>query len=305
MYFKEIENYNSKLSWSKFYLQLGRYIYNFIQNYSEPQHIAINMPYTNYCSHIVALGILDSLYSDVAIATQHNNILDQLEPGMLVFYQPKPDSPEVTHTYDGQTEEGYPILKTKGKNPVRNVIKKDWDVKIRVATTQRRYKRNRSLGNQSLQTLKAKYDSNTIDNISRSNPLSIIIIGNEKQLKEESYLEIDGISLNELLLMKHFVREQEFYITKIISSRSLSDLEIKSDKTFIIYTSLESFNNFYDELSMYPSVFLFNNQSESFYKLDVLETLNKIIDKQPPSNDFDISSLEIPKGIEIITWEGE
>lgn len=305
MYFKEIENYNSKLSWSTFYLQLGRYIYNGIKDYSEPPHMAINTTYTNYCSHVIALGVLDSLYSDSTISTSTNDILDQLKPGMLVFYQATLDSQEITHTYCGKTEEGYPILKTKDKNPIQIIVKKDWHTKIRVANTQRKYKRTRSLNNQSLQILKTVYNPDTIDSISRSNPLSLLIIGNEKQLREEAALEIDGTSLNNLLLMEHFVREQEFYITKIISSRSMNDLEIKTDKAFVIYTSLESFNNFYEELSMYPSVFLFNNQIESFYKIDVLETLDKIIEKQPPSRYLDINSLEIPKGLEIVTWEGE
>ncbi|WP_458411456.1 hypothetical protein ACNQFZ_11335 [Schinkia sp. CFF1] len=304
MYFNEIEGSNASLPWMKFYLNLGRYFLECIWDSNRKYGICINVPFTEYLAVTIGLGVCDAIYSeDVEIKETEA----EYEIGMLLFYKVTPDHDEKAVTFQGFNSNGHPIVKTKGKNPETITITHNWENKLRIAPTQRSYKRNRYLSNDHTKKVKQFYGTEVLNRLEKSNEFSLLFIGNETRLKKEFETRLtENLFFSDFLLPKQLVGEQEYYLSELVSSRHKEDLHNIKNKTIVIYNTLEAFNNFYEELVDCHCILLFDRRDTSIHREDVFNLLKKL------SWDIDKGIIEETKKLpgdffdgELIAWSYE
>ena len=303
MFFKDIETQHKFLSWAQFYLNLGRLYGQKILKDDSIHNTIIKVPYTNFIPHLLSLGIADETY-DYPIESNYSfDWKDKLTPGILVFYKTSIDKSETPYTFIGFSESGYPIIEDKKKHPTRTQLGRDWETKIRIAIEQVTYKKSRTLKNKTLNILKKHYSTENLERLAQLNDHRILIIGNEKKLKNEAEEKIHNLEIYHWLLMRPFLHQQSYYLTDIYSSRYKGELEGLPSNTIVIYSSLDAFYNFHEELNCFSSIVLYASIESGPTELEVLSMLVDLMDE------YDASSLietmvtnVIPKGIEIGTW---
>lgn len=302
MFFKDIESSTGSLHWAHFFLKLGRMYGSEILKENQIHNMVIKVPYTNYIPHFISLGAADQIYSS-PIENSIENVKSKLKPGMLIYYKPTINKAESPYTFLGFTEDGYPIIEDKGKNPTKTKLGIKWETKIRIANEQVKYKKGHKLKNTAINILKDYYPINNLDLIARTNNHRIILIGNEKKILIEAQEEIQNIEFYNWLMMRPFLHQQSYYLTDIYSSKFKGDLNNIPHNTIVIYSSLDAFYNFYDELKSYSSVVLYSPVESNLKDIEVLSSVMDLLDNHESSKIIENAiSNYIPKGIELGTW---
>lgn len=303
MLFKEIETQHGSLHWAKFFLELGRLYGQQLIHDDAAHNLIIKMPYTDFIPQLISLGFADQLYSQISAEPPDTNLKEKLVPGTIVYYRSSPTLPEEPYKFLDFYNSEFPIIEDMKKNTLRIKITKNWEKKIRIANEQVIYKKSRALKNKTLNSLKQYYPAARLEQLARLNNYRILIVGNETKLKQESEATIQGLNLHSWLLMRQFLHSQSYYLTNIYSSKFKKDLEELPFNTLIIYSSLEAFYHFHEELNMYSSIILYSSFENSPMEIEALSTVVDLLDTYKASSLLESKlSNSLPKGVDIGTW---
>lgn len=103
--------------------------------------------------------------------------------------------------------------------------------------------------------------------------------------------------------MRPFLHQQSYYLTDIYSSKYKGDLNDLPPSTIVIYTSLDAFYNFYDELNCFSSIVLYSSVESNPTEVEALSMIVDLMDEKDSSKLIEEAVLtNIPKGIEMGTW---
>lgn len=314
MYFSDIDNPLSNLNWAKFYVDLGRLFGREIIHSGQLHNLILRVPYTNYIAHFISLGIADEVYSNDNIELE-SDLSEKLIPGETVVYFKESDySREKPYNFLGFNKYNNPIIQEMKRqkqksSPMKIFLANDWREKVRVANENIQYKTVRTLNNDSLNKLKHYYSDENLEKLARLNNNKIIIIGNKNRLEKEADTVIQGLKLSNWLLMHHSLSLQSFYLSKVYSTQYQEKLEELPKGTVVIYTSLDSFYYFYDDLKGFSSIVLDSPVENNINEQQALEDIVELFGKYKYSELID-SALRsehtkkvIPKGVEFGSWE--
>lgn len=303
MLFKEIESINGELKWADFYLNLGRLFGEDILNDERVHNIFLKIPYIDYIPHMIALGIADSIY-ETESSIEDTDLQNSLEKGMTIYYRPTPNEPEIPCIFLELNDMNYPVIEDMKENKTVYTLGKFWKNKIRIANEHVVYKKSRTLNESLLNNIKKYYPISNINNIAQFNKQKVLIIGNETKLKIESEAVIQDLPLYNWLLLKQYLHPQLFSLCNIYSSKFKGDLEELSDRTIVIYTNLESFFSFNEELKEFSSIILFSPIDEQNFSMDALTLINDFLDSNNASDLIEETlTSNIPKGVDMATWK--
>jgi len=303
LFFKDIEMTTGSLNWAQFFLKLGRLYGQAILEDELIHNTIIKVPYTSYIPHLLSLGTADQIYCKPSGETEIDDLKSKLKPGLLIYYKPSVNQVETPHTFIDFTDNGYPVIEDKKRYSTRTRLGENWENKIRIANEQVIYKRNRTLKNKTINILKDYYPISNLDSLARSNNHRILLIGNEKKLKLEAQEKIDNIEIYSWLLMRPFLHQQSYYLTDIYSSKYKGDLNGLPRSTIVIYTSLDAFYNFYDELNCFSSIVLYSSVESNPTEIEALSMVVDLMDDNGSSKLIEEAIFSnFPKGIEMGTW---
>lgn len=304
LFFKDIEMTTGSLNWAQFFLKLGRLYGQEILEDELIHNSIIKVPYTNFIPHLLSLGAADQIYCKPSEENEIDDLKSKLKPGLLIFYKPTVNQVETPHTFIGFTDNGYPIIEDKKRYPTRTRLGENWETKIRIANEQVIYKRNRILKNDTINILKDYYPISNLDSLARANNHRILLIGNEKKIKLEAQEKIDNVKIYSWLLMRPFLHQQFYYLTDVYSSKYKGELNDLPESTIVIYTSLDAFYNFYDELNYFSSIVLYSSVESKPSDVEALSMIVDLMDVNDSSKLIEEAVLtKIPKGIEMGTWK--
>lgn len=302
MHFDSIESKISNENWLSFFLDLGRNFYNFNNIRSEKLHLCISVPFLNFISITIGLGICDKFYS---LSTSNVYKFDDLKEGTLIFYCPPNSRKEQSYTFVGIDNDGYPKFKSKDRHPVTLTLRNtNWWEEIRIAPEQVKYKRNRFSKNESGKAIRTHYENQHIESILRKPALKILFVGNEKRLTKEMEQSLkDEYTFIDWLLPKSLVGAQNSYVTEIISSRAGMDTEEINEDTVIIYDGVQAFNlSPYRNYENASIILLERNASAELLG----EALEEIYYEESNADDDFIELFsqreDIPKNLELLAW---
>ncbi|MCC3359106.1 hypothetical protein [Bacillus sp. REN16] len=311
MKFNNIEDEITEESWLSFYLNIGRHFYEANLDERNKITLCLSVPFLHYIAAGIGLGICDKLYS-LDISKNEGDILKELNPGTLIFYQAPNTKKEKAYTFEGFNVDGYPLLLSKGKNPETITLTRTqlWR-NIRVAPDQVKYKRNRIIKTSYLQTpIYSFYNKANIDNILRKSQINILFIGNEKRLKKEMRYEFEkGYPLSQWLLPKSMFGAQSSFVSEIVSSGTRVDSIDISPETFLIFDGVQAFTQSWYRKMGNPSIILLERTASMESLFSGIDLLNRIIDSRDVSvaSDFLDVVASIPKApgnLELTAWRG-
>ena len=303
MFFKEVESINGELKWANFYLSLGRIFGNNILNHLQRHHVFLKLPYTDYIPHLIALGIADSIYENIN-PIDPSSLEHELEQGMTVYYRPVQNKAEFPCIFLEFNEKGYPIIEDMKKNKTIYTLGKHWREQLRIANEHIIYKKGRTLDEKLINNLKKIYPANNISLLAKLNKHKVLIIGNETKLKNEADAIIEELPLYNWLLLKSHLHLQLFSLCTVYSSKYKGDLEDLSADTVVIYTNLEAYLFFSDELKDFSSITLFSPIEEQNFQIEALSKISNELDNFECSEVI-LNKLKtsIPKGVDLASWK--
>lgn len=303
MFFKEIELLNGELKWAQFYLKIGRLFGREALNSREINNLLLIIPYSNYVPHILALGVADSIYQ-YASQSEIYSLKDSLSPGTTIYYRSSSNEAEIPCTFLGFNNLGNPIIQDMKKNTTTITLGKDWINQLRIANEQVTYKKVRKLDEKLINNLKNNYSVESLDYLTKINKHNILIIGNATKLKSESESLIDDLPIYNWILLDSYVHPQLFSLTTIYSSKYKDPLKKLTKDTIVIYTNLEAYLFFQDELKDFSSIILFSPLEEANFPQEALLIITNNLDSNPPSNLVTEHLIsQVPKGVAIASWK--
>lgn len=303
MFFKDIESLNGEFRWAEFFLTIGRLFGKEVLDSCAVHSLFLQIPYSSHIPHILALGIADSIYQNASQSLNYS-LEDSLHSGTTIYYRSDPRKAEVPCTFIKFNERGNPVIQDMKKNPTTITVGRDWKNQIRIANEQVTYKKSRKLDEKLMDNLKNHYPVETLNYISKMNKHNILIIGNATKLKNESESLIQDLPIYNWILLDSYIHPQLFSLTTIYSSKYKDSLKELTKNTIIIYTNLEAYILFQDELKDFSNIILFSPIEELNISEEALMMITNNLDSNPPSDLIDENLLSrVPKGVAIASWK--
>ncbi|MBS4208053.1 hypothetical protein [Bacillus sp. FJAT-50079] len=302
MKFTDIESKISNKNWLSFFLDLGRIFYDSNKTRSENLHLCISVPFLNYLSIAIGLGICDKFYSSSAYNVHK---FDDLKEGTLVFRRPPNSKKEQSYVFVGIDSDGYPQFKSKHRPPVTLTLRnQNWWEEIRIAPEQVKYKRNRFSKNERGKAIRTHYESQHVDSILRKPDIKVLFVGNVNRITmemEESLM--DEYTFIDWLLPKSLVGAQNSYVTEIISSKASPVTEEINAETVIIYDGVQAFNQSpYRNYENASIILLERNASEALLGEALQDIYNYEVNTDEEFIEMVSQRKGIPKNLEILAW---